>query len=245
MPISDSVNRQYRGNGRESHKTMDDKPKFGKKNKAPPSFFARVPSSAVTDKRLTDKEFRVLCVLCSYANNQGFAYPNSKTIGDLFGLDRKNVTRALTKCEKLGYIEKVSKFRSHPKWRHVMGTVWRIVYDDRLDQDELIDSMNKEDPPPVMEEDLPQPEIDAGKHEVEGDGIELVDVVGVARWYARKAEEMTGQLKLINERALEQAKAVIDSGITEDQVKVRALAVLQDCQQRRKPAPDNLGFLVH
>ena len=233
----------------------DNSPKFGKAQGQPPSFFARVPSRAIwAAKRpikkskgpgLSAGDLHIFSILCAYANNQGFAYPNSKTIADQFGLDRKNVTRAFTRCEKLGYIEKVSKFRSHPKWRHVMGTVWRIVYDDRLDQDELIDSMNKEDPPPVIEDDLPQPEIDAGKHEVEGDGIELADVIGVTRWYARKAEEMTGQLKLINERALEQAKAVIDSGITEDQVKVRALAVLQDCQQRRKPAPDHLGFLVH
>jgi len=235
----------------------DNLPKFGKTQGQPPSFFARVPSRAIWQANrpvrkkmggLSMGDLHIFSALCAYANNQGFAYPNSKTIADQFGLDRKNVTRAFTKCERLGYIEKVSKFRSHPKWRHVMGTVWRIVYDDRLNQDELIDSMNMEDPPPVIEDDLPRAEVidkkDAGNHEDQGDGIELVECVGVARWFAQKVSEITGEVRLVNPRSVEVVKALIDGGLTEDQIKDRALVALNKCREQRKPAPHHLGTWI-
>ena len=51
----------------------DDQPSFGEANNAPPSFDSRIPTGAVMDLEITDKELRVFAVLCSYANNQGFA----------------------------------------------------------------------------------------------------------------------------------------------------------------------------
>lgn len=231
-------------------------PDFGKAHNAPPSFFARVPSRATWNVRRPGKrnkgkglnfgDYHIFTILCAYANNQGFSWPNSKTIAELTAVDRQNVTRALGRAEKLGYIEKVSTFRSHPKWRHVMGTVWRIIYDDRLDQEELIDRMNSEDPAPVMEEDLPTvDEADTGKHEVERGEIELVEGVVVARWYARAAEEATGQLRLVNPRAVEQAHRCLTEGLSEDQIKVRAQAALDKCRQQRQSAPEHLGFLLN
>ena len=229
-------------------------PSFGKSSNSPPSFFGRIPTRAVWNVKrpkakgkgngLTLGDFHIFTVLCSYANNQGFTWPNSQTIGDLVGTNRKNVTRALTRCEKLGYIEKVSKYRSHPKWRHVMGTVWRVVYDPRLDQEELIDSMNKDDPAPVMEEDLPTNENEAGK-QTEGVGEDrLVDGVVVARWYVRAAEEATGEIRLVNPRAVELAvECLTVKGLTIDQVKTRASAKLADCRNNRQSAPPHLGFL--
>ena len=58
----------------------DDQPSFGEANNAPPSFYSRIPTGAVMDLEITDKELRVFAVLCSYGNDQGFAYPNQKTL---------------------------------------------------------------------------------------------------------------------------------------------------------------------
>jgi|19_taG_2_1085344.scaffolds.fasta_scaffold02984_7 hypothetical protein len=236
---------------------MSDKlPDFGKAHNAPPSFFGRVPSRATWNVRRPGKrnknkglsfgDYHIFSILCCYANNQGFTWPNSQTIAELAGMNRQNVTRALGRAEKLGYIEKVSKFRSHPKWRHVMGTVWRIIYDDRLDQEELIDRMNVEDPAPVLEEDLPTvDEVEASKQNPEEGQIELVEGVVVARWYSRAAEAATGQLRLVNPRAVEQAHRCLTEGLSEDQIKVRAQAVLDKCRQERQSAPEHLGFLLN
>lgn len=229
-------------------------PSFGKSSNSPPSFFGRIPTRSIWNVKrpkskgkgngLTLGDFHIFTVLCSYANGQGFTWPNSQTIGDLVGTNRKNITRALTKCEKLGYIEKVSKYRSHPKWRHVMGTVWRVVYDPRLDQEELIDSMNKDDPAPVMEEDLPTNENEASKQTEEVEEDRLADGVVVARWYVRAAEEATGEIRLVNPRAVELAvECLTVKGLTIDQVKTKASARLADCRNNRQSAPPHLGFL--
>tara|TARA_R110002012_G_scaffold64000_1_gene168367 strand:+ start:1805 stop:2188 length:384 start_codon:yes stop_codon:yes gene_type:complete len=125
-----------------------------------------------------------------------------------------------------------------------MGTVWRVVYDPRLDQEELIDSMNKDDPAPVMEEDLPTVENEASKQIDEPGEDRLVDGVVVARWYVRAAEEATGEIRLVNPRAVELAvECLTVKGLTIDQVKTRASAKLADCRNNRQSAPPHLGFL--
>ena len=185
-----------------SRKPMDAKPKFGKKNNGPPSFFARVPSGAVTDKRLTDKEFRVLCALCCYANNQGFAWPNIRTMFDDLNklkepISERTISRALDKLRRGKFVEVVSRHRSHEKWRHIMGTVHRVIYDTRLTVDDLHDAMTKEDPPPVDASQLPkQAEAEAesggdGKQRSGAEGVELADVERVARWCCKECQGIT------------------------------------------------------
>jgi len=237
--------------------SKDDAPSFGKSNNAPPSFFGRVPTRAAWDvkrkakankgKGLSVNDYHLFALLCSYANNQGFTWPNAKTIAEVAGVQRGNVTRAFTRAEKLGYIEKVSKFRSHPKWRHVMGTVWRVIYDDRLDQEELIDGMNAEDPAPVIEEDLPTVgEAETGKQTSQSGEEELALAVVVSRWYARAAEDATGELRLVNPRAIELALlCVTDRGLSKEQVISRAEAVLAECRKHRRSTPPHLGFLLN
>jgi hypothetical protein len=233
-------------------------PEFGKTQNAPPSFFARIPSRVIWETRrpknkrgkgLTTGELHVFAVLCAYANNQGFAWPNSKTIGEVADTDRKDCTRVLGKCERLGYIEKVSKYRSHPKWRHVMGTVWRIVYDDRLEQEDLIDRMNVEDPAPVIEADLPLastviPESPPSNHEVEQGMDQLVVAEGEARWFVAQVGKMTGEVRLVNERSILAAAAAIQSGITPVELREQVADHLISCRDARRSAPHHLGFLL-
>jgi hypothetical protein len=62
------------------------------------------------------------------------------------GLGRRECDESVHKNAKgLGlHRESIKVSDRIPNGGHVMGTVWRIVYDDRLNQDELIDSMNME-----------------------------------------------------------------------------------------------------
>ena len=253
MPIPDIVNRLNRENGKKSRKTMDGKPKFGKKNGGPPSFFARVPSGAVTDKRLSDKEFRVLAVLCSYANNQGFAWPHIDTMFDDLNrlkepISRRTISRALDKLRRGKFVEVVSRHRSHQKWRHIMGTVHRVIYDDRLTVDDLHDAMTKEDPPPVDASELPkQREAEAesggdGNQRSGAEGVELAEVERVARWYCRECQGITGQLRVVNEAAFIAAREALALD-TADSIKAKATAHLMECRQHRRNPPVHLSFL--
>jgi len=216
----------------------------------------RIPTRAVWQARyrkkkdasgLTEGELKAFIVMCAYANNQGFAWPSLKTIGEVINADAATVSRAMSKAEKLGYLEKVSSNKSHPKWKHVFSTVYRVIYDHRLDTDELIDAMNSEEPAPIDEQDIPvQIETeDAGQsnHRDARGEEQLVEASRVARWYAGEAGRITGELRLVNPRSIDAAARAIEA-IGVDRVKDEAHDALIVCRGIRKPAPLNLLFLA-
>ena len=229
---------------------------IGRKHGGPPSIYTYVPTRAIWEARyrkkkdasgLTEGELKAFIVMCAYANNQGFAWPSLKTIGEVINADAATVSRAMSKAEKLGYLEKVSSNKSHPKWKHVFSTVYRVIYDHRLDTDELIDAMNSEEPAPIDEQDIPvQIEAEDAGQSNHGDGRgeeQLVAVSGVARWYAAEVSRITGELRLVNPNAIDAAARAIEA-IGVDRVKADAHDALITCRDIRKPAPLNLLFLA-
>ena len=132
-----------------------------------------------------------------------------------------------------------------------MGNVYRIVYDKRLTQEDLIDAMDKDDPPPIEEKDIPlQPqeetdgeEVTLSNHDSGGYEVELVEIEKIARWYAARCGEIMGQFKLVNPRAIEQATRVLKT-MTPDEVRDKVNERLLECREARRPAPDHLGWLA-
>jgi hypothetical protein len=213
----------------------------------------RMPTRAVWEakyrkgskrKGLNPTQLQVLTALSAYANNQGFAWPSRKTIAAVLEIGEVSVTNSLKKCEALGYIEKISKHKSHPKWKHVFSSVWRIIYDHRLDTDELIGAMEAEEPTAIAEDSIPmQSKSDDVNHGDARGEVELVDGEMVARWYASEVGQITGELRVINENAVRAgAKAVKKLGV--EIVKDEARYALMVCRDIRKSAPLNLLFLT-
>ena len=75
--------------------------------------FARVPASAVVDKRLSPKTFRELAMICVYANKDGLCWPATQTMADRLRLSRTGVRYHIKKLEDLGlvYVERRSRAR--------------------------------------------------------------------------------------------------------------------------------------
>ena len=228
-------------------------PVIGKAQGGPPSLYTRIPTRVIWDSRgmrgkgkgFTPGELRQFAILCAYANNQGFAYPNQQTIADIAGTDRGVIARMLIKAKRLGYIERVSVYRNHPAWRHVMGAVWRIVYDDRLTQDDLIDDLNKNDPAPILEDDLPaiEPTADSGtsKHGIEGEQLGLVEANALAHWYCRLVNDYTGELRIVNERAIQDAAQCQDIAAAKSAAQLH----LKECRDNRRSAPPTMLAFKH
>jgi len=227
----------------------DKEPVIGKAQGGPPSLYTRIPTRVIWDskgvrgkgKGFTPTELRQFAILCGYANNQGFAYPNQQTVADVACTDRGVIARMLIKAKRLGYIERVSVYRDHPQWRHVMGCVWRIIYDDRLTQDDLIDDLNKNDPAPILEDDLPaiEPTPDAGtsNHDIERGGLSLVEANALAHWYCRLVNDYTGELRIVNERAINDAAQCHDVATA----KTAAQSHLKQCRYNRQSAPPTMA----
>mgnify|MGYP003670358581 FL=1 len=225
-------------------------PVIGAAQGGPPSLYTRIPTRVIWEskgtrgkgKGLTPGELRQFAMLCAYANNQGFAYPNQQTIADVANTDRGAVARMLIKAKRLGYIERVSVYRDHPAWRHVMGAVWRIIYDSRLTQDDLIDDLNKNDPAPIIEDDIAAAEpipaaSDTGKHGMERDGLALVDANALAHWFVHQVSATTGEVRIVNERAINDASQCLDI----EGSKAAAIAALAKCRDQRRSAPPTMA----
>lgn len=64
-----------------------------------------IPSDAVSDKRLTHVQLRVLLAIGSYTGKDRAAFPKQQTVADMLGLARETVNRALAALKRFGYIE--------------------------------------------------------------------------------------------------------------------------------------------
>ena len=65
----------------------------------------------------------------------------------------------------------------------------------------------------------------------------------MAQWYVAEVGRVTGELRVLNENAIEAAGRAVEA-IGEEQVKQQARYALAVCRDIRKPAPLNLLFLA-
>lgn len=70
-----------------------------------------IPTYAMNDKRLTFTDVRVLSMLGSYTDRNGWCYPSQQTIADDMGVSRMTVSRCIKKLCKYGHILSRPKYR--------------------------------------------------------------------------------------------------------------------------------------
>ncbi|HQF63701.1 MAG TPA: helix-turn-helix domain-containing protein, partial [Anaerolineaceae bacterium] len=66
---------------------------------------APFPIIAFEDQRMNCAALRVLGILCSYADKDGYCYPSQATIAKRLNVSRPAVNRQIQVLEKLGYVE--------------------------------------------------------------------------------------------------------------------------------------------
>jgi len=69
------------------------------------SFWAFIPSMALSDKNLCSTEKLMLAEIYSLANQYGICYPSNKHFADLFDISERLVRRYLAHLQKEGWIE--------------------------------------------------------------------------------------------------------------------------------------------
>jgi hypothetical protein len=70
-----------------------------------PLAFSLLPSRAISDKRLSRNDLRVLGALCCYTSPKGICYPNQATLYANIGVARPNISRAIRRLTNFGYIK--------------------------------------------------------------------------------------------------------------------------------------------
>jgi len=213
-----------------------------------PSWFARVPTKAILDQSLSHADIRILACIACFANNQGFAWPNQSTIKARLKCSQGSIDKAMVKLKKRKHLEVISRHRSHPKWRRVMGNVYRIIHDEEMQTDKLIDVMNSESDDLVVEDSPESTEssleaLQPGESNQSGPDEEkqLVEALMVARAYAEAARKSHGQMRLVNDRAVAAARALLDTGIDPETIAAKVAGMLAARRQTGRDAPHHLG----
>ena len=212
--------------------------KFGATYGELPSLYARLPTRAVFDKKLHPTSFKVLAVIACYANNQGIAWPNATTIAKVVGITTRQVSTHKTKLKARGYIRELSRYRS--RFPRIMGSVWRIIFDETLDDDVLIGEWLNEDNTGIATE--VQQEEFKSKHDEDVLDPSLVrEGESVAAWWAQMVNDQTGELRIVDDGAKLAAQSLLKDGMTSDQIKTGAFTKLIECRDNHQPAPRTVG----
>lgn len=90
-------------------------------------YFVIVPVAAAEDSRLSPAAFRVLALLSSYADRDGWCWPSQKTLAERLGHTRQAVQQHITQLEALGYLK--SERRFGPTGIET-SKKYRLVYDE-------------------------------------------------------------------------------------------------------------------
>lgn len=212
--------------------------KFGAAHGELPSLYARLPTRAVFDRKLHPTSFKVLAVIACYANNQGIAWPNATTIAKVVGITTRQVSTHKTKLKARGYIRELSRYRS--RFPRIMGSVWRIIFDETLDDDVLIGEWLNEDNTGIATE--VQQEEFKSKHDEDVLDPSLVrEGESVAAWWAQMVNDQTGELRIVDDGAKLAAQSLLKRGMSSDQIKTGAFTKLIECRDKHQPAPRTVG----
>jgi biotin operon repressor len=102
--------------------------------------FFIAPIRALSDMRLSDNSFRILCLVCSYCNKEGITWVSQKSLSEDMGVSRQAITKQITNLRNLGYIQIIKKgFRStHSNTLKVIFDETQLVVDQlEVDEDEI------------------------------------------------------------------------------------------------------------
>lgn len=108
--------------------------------------YSIVPIRAANDRRIRPAAMRVLLTVCSYANRAGLCWPSHENVGKALGVSRQAAGRQIRILRELGYF-KVVKNHSYGKTAQII----RVIYDETLSNNALIESVKFEDLPPTLQ----------------------------------------------------------------------------------------------
>lgn len=125
---------------------LPEPPKITQEKPVDRRMYTVVPIRAANDRRIRPAAMRVLLTVCSYANRAGLCWPSHANVGKALGVSRQAAGRQIRILRELGYF-KVVKNHSHGKTAQII----RVIYDETLSNNALMDSVKFEDLPPTLQ----------------------------------------------------------------------------------------------
>lgn len=118
--------------------------------------FSILQARAVTDKRVSDAQFRTLAALGMYADKDGWCFPMLSTLGTDLGKSKQAVGRDTIALRQLGYLEVTARFDENGARR---SNLYRLRFDLDTPRQRGVDtpSTSLVDTPSTSEVDVNDP----------------------------------------------------------------------------------------
>lgn len=198
-----------------------------------------LPSRAVGDRELKERELRVLGALCIFANRAGVCWPAMQTLCDITGYaERITIHNAIKVLKRRKYLRQLS-----PKDYQETASGWhsnryQVMWD-------------KDDPLPTYEEiHIATPlQVRSDEDEVStnvigglGDGhlvssaMDQPEAAAICHAYLRAVQQATGQARMYDNE-IAQARRLAVAGFTAADVRAATLNVCDRAIERRAGVP--------
>jgi hypothetical protein len=201
-------------------------------NKRP---YSVMPMRAFGDRKLKERDLRVLGALCAFVNRAGVCYPSMETLTHVCGYgDRRTIYDAMRELKKLGYVRQLN-----PKDYQIGASGWKTNrYQVLWKGDEALPS--QED---ILTAKALQVRADQDDDHTEdkgglGDAQPQTDTHAgeLCHAYLRAVQQATGQVRLYdNEIAHARRLALRDVSVAD--VQAATLAVCDHALERRAGVP--------
>lgn len=90
--------------------------------------FSILQSRAVSDKRVSNPQFRTLAALGIFGDKEGWCFPKLKVLGEMLGKSRQAVSKDIQALVELGYVEVTKKYREDGSRTN---NLYRLMFDPR------------------------------------------------------------------------------------------------------------------
>jgi hypothetical protein len=104
-------------------------------NKMSNARFSILQARAISDKRISDAQFRTLAALGMYADKNGWCFPSLKTLGVDLNKSPQAVGRDTIALRKLGYLQVKNRYDAKTHSRH--SNLYRLLFDFNVDDSTL------------------------------------------------------------------------------------------------------------
>ena len=201
-------------------------------NKRP---YSVMPMRAFADRKLKEREIRVLGALCAFVNRAGVCYPSMETLTHVCGYgERKTIYDAVKGLKQRGYVRQLN-----PKDYQVGVSGWKtnryqVLWkgDEALPSQEDILTAKALQVRADQEDDLTEDKGGLGDAQPQAD----TQAGELCHAYLRAVQQATGQVRLYDNE-IAHARRLALREVSADDVRAATLAVCDQAIERRAGVP--------
>jgi DNA-binding MarR family transcriptional regulator len=215
--------------------------------------YSIIPIRAVRDRRLKFTSLKLLVAVSSYANRAGLCWPGFDNLAKDLGVTRQTISRQMKRLVAWGYITKV---KNH-SWGRT-AQIMRVIYDEKLSTNELLQVIAFEDKPPGHQQRILQKSIEASNVKSEEGNKVTIDREGLTRGNSveeklrvvecvrlwKSACQSANISRTVTPEDIASLERIAEAGVSFGAFEAEVCRVFDDWRQFRREPPHRLSYFA-